>query len=1017
MIIDSPIVSGSASASGSLNQHGDIVITGSLTVTGPITGALTGSVDSASFASTAISSSYAASATSASYAISATSSSYANDATSASYAVNTSFLNGSGSGEFTPTGSFNAFSSSILTYTGSNNTNISNIHSTTASLNTASGSAITRLSSIESTTGSLNAASGSAITRLNALEVTSGSNITRISALEVASGSAQSQLTSLQAQTGSYATTGSNTFIGTQTITGSVLQSGSLSVNGCITSTGQIVAQTINVQQVTSSIVYSCGDNIFGTALTNTQTLCGNVFNTGSLACFAGRICSNTLSTAGAVNLGGALTGTSATFSSAMKSNGVEITNTANSDILDIFQSPSVLNSFIDYPASRNLIIRNKGTLCGLTIESTGAATFNGGGVIIKSGNGDQLLLNNSGDRFTQINFSNNNVSKANIWWDNTNTELVLLASGSGTGHLKIANTGAATFSSSVNVGGASTTNDLNIYNTTNAGITLQSSFTGTTGNDGFYIGQSFQSTNFLFRNRENADIIFETNNGSERMRISSGGSINFSATDAATQYYFGANRPDATTLFVNGTNNNKIRIQNAETDIVVINSNGASYFNGGNVLIKTTTDNGTDALQVAGSGRFTSSVNVNGNTSTYPLAVKLDTNKNIGFRLNTEAEIVAINDALDGTVPLKINSSTLAVTGAATFSSSVTANSLVIKNSGVPAAQLFRDLDVISVGSAGQGIEFGARNGSTLTAGAAIYGGLDNPATTGTLVFQTMCNSSLSTKMTITSCGNVSIGVSDPDIFARGDARNVGIGASGASDNLALQLNAGGSGGRGAQIYMGQGGTRHFTISSNVTESTIGTTSNTPLRFVTCDSLERLRIFNTGITCFACQVCASSFNAPTVNIGTSLSGYALTVKEKGCTGAPFMAFIGDSSNGSWMRSYWFCSDTTTTLAQLTVQPTDNMYFGSLVAMPLILQTNNSNRVTIASTGAACFACELTAKSLGTNDLILNNLNHEYPNYVDGTRGSWLIQEGACDLFIINQVSCKKYKFNLIEIK
>ena len=76
-----------------------------------------------------------------------------------------------------------------------------------------------------------------------------------------------------------------------------------------------------------------------------------------------------------------------------------------------------------------------------------------------------------------------------------------------------------------------------------------------------------------------------------------------------------------------------------------------------------------------------------------------------------------------------------------------------------------------------------------------------------------------------------------------------------------------------------------------------------------------------------------------------------------------------------------------------------------------------TERMRISSTGVACFACELTAKTLGTNDLLLNNLNYECANYVDGTRGSWLIQEGACDLFIINQVSCKKYKFNLIEIK
>jgi len=53
MIIDSPIISGSLAASGSLNQFGDITITGSLTVTGNIIGSVTGSVDSASFATVA----------------------------------------------------------------------------------------------------------------------------------------------------------------------------------------------------------------------------------------------------------------------------------------------------------------------------------------------------------------------------------------------------------------------------------------------------------------------------------------------------------------------------------------------------------------------------------------------------------------------------------------------------------------------------------------------------------------------------------------------------------------------------------------------------------------------------------------------------------------------------------------------------------------------------------------------------------------------------------------------------
>jgi hypothetical protein len=78
---------------------------------------------------------------------------------------------------------------------------------------------------------------------------------------------------------------------------------------------------------------------------------------------------------------------------------------------------------------------------------------------------------------------------------------------------------------------------------------------------------------------------------------------------------------------------------------------------------------------------------------------------------------------------------------------------------------------------------------------------------------------------------------------------------------------------------------------------------------------------------------------------------------------------------------------------------------------------NYPERMRICSNGFASFACELTAKTIGTNDLRLSNLNYECANYVDGTRGSWLIQEGENDLFIINQISCKKYKFNLIEIK
>ena len=50
-----------------------------------------------------------------------------------------------------------------------------------------------------------------------------------------------------------------------------------------------------------------------------------------------------------------------------------------------------------------------------------------------------------------------------------------------------------------------------------------------------------------------------------------------------------------------------------------------------------------------------------------------------------------------------------------------------------------------------------------------------------------------------------------------------------------------------------------------------------------------------------------------------------------------------------------------------------------------------------------------------TGDIHLNN-EHKGPNEVDGTMGSWTMQEGTDDLFLINRNSGKKYKFMLKEV-
>ena len=53
-------------------------------------------------------------------------------------------------------------------------------------------------------------------------------------------------------------------------------------------------------------------------------------------------------------------------------------------------------------------------------------------------------------------------------------------------------------------------------------------------------------------------------------------------------------------------------------------------------------------------------------------------------------------------------------------------------------------------------------------------------------------------------------------------------------------------------------------------------------------------------------------------------------------------------------------------------------------------------------------------RNVYTNDLNLSNEGSS--NSIDGSWGSYTIQEGENDLFLINNRSGKKYKFNLTEV-
>ena len=158
-----------------------------------------------------------------------------------------------------------------------NRGNISFVSGSTTLMQVSSSGAITTTGVISGSS----AQSASLAQNSNLLQGTGSVGFATTASFATASGSISTRVTQIEQV---YATTGSNSFRATQSITGS------------LTVTGQIVAQTLNVQQVTSSIVFSSGSNTFGCDLNSRQTFTGSVIMTGSLivnannSCFSGII-------------------------------------------------------------------------------------------------------------------------------------------------------------------------------------------------------------------------------------------------------------------------------------------------------------------------------------------------------------------------------------------------------------------------------------------------------------------------------------------------------------------------------------------------------------------------------------------------------------------------------------------------------------------------------------------------------------------------------------------------------
>ena len=174
----------------------------------------------------------------------------------------------------------------------------------------------------------------------------------------------------------------------------------------------------------------------------------------------------------------------------------------------------------------------------------------------------------------------------------------------------------------------------------------------------------------------------------------------------------------------------------------------------------------------------------------------------------------------------------------------------------------------------------------------------------------------------------------------------------------------------------------------------------------------QRLAVTSTGINVTGTVTCDGLTSDGQITAGVT-SGAALVIKDTDSTGSGSVVYLeGQASNGS--QAWYFGQNSS---ANNTIRLVNNssagIEFGTNAGVKAVIESSGHFRPDANGT-FDCGTSSYRWRNVYTSDLNLSNEGSS--NDVDGTWGSWTIQEGEDDLFLINGRNGKKYKFNLTEV-